>query len=111
MIDQTRLLENGLTTFEHKKVGNTLHPIAGGELRIGFGVDLQDEGLTRHISGGARNFWSRGSAGTTPAGPEVNEDGYGGVLDDIVKGGGVNGKRLGERGKLGFASSTFAAGT
>jgi hypothetical protein len=78
-------------------------------LRVGFSVDLQHDRLASHIRGSARNFWSRGSARATPTGPEVNEDGDGGVLDNIVKGSGVDSERLGERRKLGLASSTFAA--
>lgn len=108
MVDQTRLLENGPSTLKHNEVGNALHLKAGGELRVGFGVHLKDDGLTGHISGCARNLGSRRSAWTAPTSPEVNQDRHGCVLHNIVKGSRVDSKRLSEWRKLGLASSTSA---
>ena len=111
MAYQPRLLKDSASTRKHNEVRNTAHLKAGGELGIGFGVHLKDDGLTRHVSGCAGNLRSRGPAWTTPTGPEIYQNGHSGVLDNIVKGGGVDGKRLSERRKLGLASSTSTART
>jgi len=106
VIDQARLLENWTSSLKHNEVGNTLHLKAGRELRVGFGVDLQDDGLASHIGCGTRNLWSRGPAWAAPTGPEVHQNGHGGVLDNVVKGSRIDGKRFRKRRKLGLTGST-----
>jgi hypothetical protein len=111
MIDQAWLLENWTSIFKHNEVGNTLHLKAGRELRVGFGVDLQDDGLTGHISCGPGNLRSRRSAWATPTGPEVHQNGHCGVLDNVVEGCGIDGERFRQRRKLGLARSTSSGCT
>jgi hypothetical protein len=111
VIDQARLLKNWSSAFEHNKIGNALDLITGRQLRVGFRVDLQDDGFASHVSGSPRNLWSRGPAWPTPTGPEVDQDGYRGVLDNVVEGSGVDGKRFRERRKLGLARSTSSGCT
>ena len=110
MVDEAGLLEDGSSAGEDDEVGNAADLEAGGELGIGFGVDLQDDGFAGHIGGGASDLWSRSPARAAPTRPEVDQNRHGRILDDVVKEGGVGGERLGERRKLGLAGSAAAGG-
>lgn len=110
MAYQPRLLKDGASTREDDEVGDAAHLIAGRKFWVSFCVYFQDDGLTCHVCGCAGDLRSCGPAWATPASPEVHQNRYGGVLDDVVKQGGVDGKGLSDGREFGLARSAAASG-
>jgi hypothetical protein len=79
------LLLDELAGLEDGEVWDAAHVVAGRELRVALGVYFDDDGFSGHICRGFGYFGGGGPAGTAPLGPEVDEDGNGGALDDLVK--------------------------
>src|SRR5262249_22868766 len=84
--DGARLLVNDAAAFQDGEVRNALDAEFVGEPRIPLGVDLQDEGPTRHVRRGARDLGRRDLAGAAPVGPEIDEDRNLGLARDLAKG-------------------------
>jgi hypothetical protein len=62
VVDQAGLLEDGAASGQNDEVGDAPDLETGGELRVGFGVDLEDDGLAGHIGCGACDLGRGGSA-------------------------------------------------
>jgi hypothetical protein len=81
----TGLLEDRAAAREHDEVGYAADLKARRELGVSVRIDFQDQRLARHIGGGACYFGRGGAAGTAPFSPEVDQDWYFGILDDVVE--------------------------
>jgi hypothetical protein len=108
VVDEAGLLKDGAAAGEDDEIGDAADLKAGGELGVGFGIDFKDQGFTCHVGGSTGDFRGGGAAGAAPVGPEVDKDGDGRVLDDLVEEGGVSGQRFGERRERGLAGAAFA---
>lgn len=91
---ESGLLGDELAGVEDGEVGDATDVVAGGELRVLLGVDLEDEGAAGGVGGGLLDLGGGHAAGAAPVGPEVDEDGDAGVLDDLVEERGVGGDGL-----------------
>ncbi len=107
--DESGLLLDEAACGEDGEVGDTADVVARGQLGVALGIDLENEGLTGHVGGGAGDLGGGGAAGATPLGPEVDEDGDAGVADDVVEESEVDGEWLVERWE-GIFAGTAAAG-
>ena len=83
--DESGLLGDELSAVEDGEVRDSADVVTGGELAVLLGVDLEDEGTSLGVGGGLLHFRGRHAAGSAPLGPEVDEDGDTGVLDDLVE--------------------------
>lgn len=80
---------------EDVEVGDGLDTELGGEGGFGLGIDLEDQCLAGHLFGEEFEFRGGHLAGSAPGGPEIDEDGDGGRVDDFGEGRGVNGEGFG----------------
>ena len=85
MINKSGLLLDELSSGEDGEVRDATYRETCGELLVLIGVDLEDEGLTRHVLCGARDLWSGGATWAAPVCPEIDQDGNARVLDDFVE--------------------------
>jgi hypothetical protein len=108
-VDEAGLLLDEAAVREDGEVGDAAHVVAGGELRVGFGVDLEDEAAAGDFACGVLDVRGGHAAGTTPGGPEVDEHGDAGVGDDVVEERGVGGDGLGD-GRERLLAGAAAAG-
>ena len=90
-VDEAGLLLDEAATGEDGEVGDAAHVVTGGELRAGFGVDLEDEAAAGDLAGGAFDVRRGHAAGTAPFRPEIDEYRDARVGDDVVEEGGVGG--------------------
>jgi hypothetical protein len=82
---QSGLLLYPAPTIEDHEIWNAQNIETGGELRVFFGIDLQDDGPARHFRGSLRDFGSGHAARPAPVRPEIHEDGNRGILDDFIE--------------------------
>jgi hypothetical protein len=85
MTYDSSLLVHQLSGGEHSEVWNSPYVESGSQLLMSVGVDLQDNGVTRHVGGCSRDLRSRGPARPAPFSPEVDEDRNLGAPDDLVE--------------------------
>ena len=98
-----------VAAVEDVEIGDGLDAELGGEGGFGFGVDLEDDGMARHLLGEEFEFRSGHLAGSAPGCPEIDEDGDGGLLDDLGEGVGVDGEGFREGGEESFTVAAAAA--
>jgi len=91
------LLVYEFSPVEHDEVGDAAHVVTGSKLRVFVRVNFEDDGLSGEVSGGARDFGRGYAAGATPVGPEIDEHGNAGILQDVVEKRGVSCDGLGDR--------------
>jgi len=75
MTDNSGLLPDEFSRGEHSEVWDAAYGEPCGELLMLIGVDLEDEGATRHVLCGARDLWGGGVTRSAPISPEVDKDG------------------------------------
>ena len=75
MTNNSGLLLDELSCGEDSKVRDAAYGEPSGELLVLIGVDLEDEGATRHVLCGARDLWGGGVTRSAPISPEVDKDG------------------------------------
>jgi len=83
--DETGLLMHELASGEDGEVRDAADVVAGGELSVLVGVDLEDDGLSSQIGSGAGDFGSCHAARATPLCPEIDEYRHAGMLNHVVK--------------------------
>ena len=108
MVHETGLLVDKFALRENSEIGDALHVVAGGELRIPFGVDLEDDGFSCHLRSRSGDMRGGHAAGTTPFGPKIDQYRDGGVLSDFVKERGIGIDRLACRREWLLACATAA---
>ena len=102
------MLEAQLSAAEDGEVGDALNVIAGGQLRVLFGIHFEDEGLAGEVAGGLGDMRSGHAAGSAPGGPEIHENRNFGVAEDLVELGGTDGEGLGDGWEGIFAGAAAA---
>jgi hypothetical protein len=85
MAYDARLLADEFAPMEYGEVGDSAHIIAGGQVLVFVGVDLENYSLAGHVFGRLGDLGSCDAAGSTPLGPEVDEDGNARTLNDLVE--------------------------
>jgi hypothetical protein len=83
--NNTRLLLDEFSGEEHSEVWDAAYGETCGEFRVLIGVDLEDEGATRHVLCGACDLWGGGATRAAPVSPEIDQNGNSRVLDDLVE--------------------------
>jgi hypothetical protein len=71
---------------KNHKHRDALNAIARGQLRIGFGIDLQHHGLACHFARQRLDLWRRHATWSAPRCPKVHENRNARFADDVVKG-------------------------
>jgi hypothetical protein len=79
------LLPDKLSGGEYAEVRDATYAEPCGELLVPIGVDLEDEGLARHILCSARHLWSGGATRAAPVSPDIDKDRTARVLNDFVE--------------------------
>jgi hypothetical protein len=97
---ESGLLKYGTPASHYNEVGDASHLKAGGEPGIGFGVNLENDCFTCHVSRCPRDLGSRGAAGSTPIRPEVDEHRHLRIANNVIEHRRVDGERLSKRTKL-----------
>lgn len=108
MTNNSSLLFDELSGGEYGKVWDAAYGEPRGELLVFIGVDLEDEGETRHILCGARDLWGGGATGAAPISPEVDQDRNACVLNNLVKEHSIDLNGFIERRQRGFACAATA---
>src|SRR5882757_7184854 len=102
------LLHHHFAAGHNGEVWNAADLKPRGELLVGFGVDFEYDGFAGHARGGLGDFGGGHAARSAPGGPEVDEDGDAGVLDDLVERRLVDRDWLSERRQIGLAGAALA---
>jgi hypothetical protein len=100
------LLFDELSSGEDSEVRDAAYSEPCCELLVLVSVDLEDDGLTRHVPCGTRDFWGGGSTRAAPVSPEVDQDGNTRALDNLVEEGSVDRYRFVKRGQRSLAGAT-----
>jgi hypothetical protein len=106
--NNSSLLFDELSGGEYGKVWDAAYGEPRGELFVFIGVDLEDEGKTRHILRGARDLRGGGATRAAPISPEVDQDGNARVLNDLVEEPSIDLHGFVERWQRGFACAATA---
>jgi hypothetical protein len=79
------LLFDELSGGEYGEVWDAAYGEPSSEPLVLIGIDLEDEGLTRHVLCGVRDLWGGGTTRAAPISPKIDQDGNARALDDFVE--------------------------
>ena len=94
--------------LEDEEIGNAADVVAGGKILVLIRVDFEHDGLPGEVGCGACDFGRGHATWTAPFGPEIDEHGNAGVLENLVEKSGVGGDGLGNRWQRILAGSAAA---
>jgi hypothetical protein len=103
------LLPDELSCGENGEIWYPTYRKSCRELLIPISVDLNDDGLPRHVLCRASHFWGSGAARTAPISPEIDQDGDARVLDDLVEQRRIHLQRFVQRRQGRFACTATAS--
>src|SRR6185437_266495 len=107
-VDDAGLLLDEAALREDGEVRDAAHVVTSSELRVGFGVDLEDDAAPRDLACGALHVRRSHAAGTAPRCPEVDKHGNVCIVDDVVEARDVGGDGFGDRRERLFAVAAAA---